>query len=239
MRNWYYFVWLCGDHIVEQHIHNLDVINWLKGDYPVRAQGQGGRQFRTGKEYGEIYDHHYVEFEYKDGTRMFSQCRHMEHCWNSVSPPAGLVYDVFGNQKTAAKFSIGRYEQAVTTGFSESYNPLQLTTASVAWTDLNGDGVPQGELGCKYLTPGCEINLAQLPKGFGVASLANFDHVFGPVVDLRRFQLVQVRVVVAPRVLQRFEPRHASSPHRASTGVATSEWRGYPPRADGSARFGT
>jgi len=95
--------------------------------------------------------------------------------WNSVSPRGGLVYDVFGNQKTAAKFSIGRYEQAGTTGFSESYNPLQLTTASVSWTDLNGDGVPQGELGCTYLTPGCEINLAQLPKGFGVASLANFD----------------------------------------------------------------
>ena len=69
--------------------------------------------------------------------------------WNSFSPRAGLVYDVFGNQKTAAKFSIGRYEQAGTTGFSESYNPLQLTTASVSWTDLNGDGVPQGELGCR------------------------------------------------------------------------------------------
>ena len=95
--------------------------------------------------------------------------------WNSFSPRAGLVYDVFGNQKTAAKFSIGRYEQAGTTGFSESYNPLQLTTASVSWTDLNGDGVPQGELGCRYQTPGCEINLAQLPTGFGVASLANFD----------------------------------------------------------------
>jgi Carboxypeptidase regulatory-like domain len=95
--------------------------------------------------------------------------------WNSLSPRGGIVYDVFGNQKTAAKFSIGRYEQAGTTGFSESYNPLQLTTASVSWNDLNGDGVPQGELGCTYLTPGCEINLAQLPKGFGVASLANFD----------------------------------------------------------------
>jgi hypothetical protein len=95
--------------------------------------------------------------------------------WNSLAPRAGLVFDVFGNQKTAAKFSIGRYEQAGTTGFSESYNPLQLTTASVSWTDLNGDGVPQGELGCTYLTPGCEINLAQLPRGFGVASLANFD----------------------------------------------------------------
>jgi len=65
--------------------------------------------------------------------------------------------------------------QAGSTGFSESYNPLQLTTASVSWTDLNRDGVPQGELGCVYLSAGCEINLAQLPNGFGVASLANFD----------------------------------------------------------------
>ncbi|HWB11183.1 MAG TPA: Gfo/Idh/MocA family oxidoreductase [Pirellulales bacterium] len=85
MRNWYYFNWLCGDHIVEQHIHNLDVINWLKGGYPVRAQGMGGRQVRTGQEYGEIYDHHAVEFEYADGSRMFSYCRHIPNCWDSVS----------------------------------------------------------------------------------------------------------------------------------------------------------
>lgn len=86
--NWYYFTWLSGDHIVEQHIHNLDVINWLKGAYPVRAQGQGGRQVRTGHEFGEIYDHHYVEFEYADGSRMFSQCRHADNCWSSVSEHA-------------------------------------------------------------------------------------------------------------------------------------------------------
>jgi predicted dehydrogenase len=64
MRNWYYFVWLCGDHITEQHVHNLDVVNWFKGSYPVRAQGIGGRQVRKGKDHGEIFDHHYVEFEY-------------------------------------------------------------------------------------------------------------------------------------------------------------------------------
>jgi len=77
MRNWYYFNWLCGDHILEQHIHNIDVMNGFKGDFPVRAQGMGGRQVRTGKEYGEIYDHHYVEFMYADGTMMNSQCRHI------------------------------------------------------------------------------------------------------------------------------------------------------------------
>jgi myo-inositol 2-dehydrogenase / D-chiro-inositol 1-dehydrogenase len=88
MRNWYYFNWLCGDHIVEQHIHNLDVINWLKGGYPVRGQGMGGRQVRTGADYGEIYDHHAVEFEYADGSRLFSYCRHIPNCWDSVSEHA-------------------------------------------------------------------------------------------------------------------------------------------------------
>lgn len=85
IRNWYYFNWLCGDHIVEQHIHNLDVINWVKGSYPVSAEGQGGCQVRKGKEYGETFDHHFVEFTYADGTKMFSQCRHIPNCWDSVS----------------------------------------------------------------------------------------------------------------------------------------------------------
>lgn len=77
MRNWYYFNWLCGDHITEQHVHNIDVINWFKGGYPVKAQGMGGRQVRKGKEYGEIFDHHYVEFHYADGSILNSQCRHI------------------------------------------------------------------------------------------------------------------------------------------------------------------
>jgi myo-inositol 2-dehydrogenase / D-chiro-inositol 1-dehydrogenase len=85
MRNWYFFVWLCGDHIVEQHIHNLDVINWVKNGHPVRAWGMGGREVRKGLDHGEIFDHHAVEFEYADGTRLSSQCRHMTGCWNSVS----------------------------------------------------------------------------------------------------------------------------------------------------------
>ena len=76
MRNWYYFNWLCGDHICEQHIHNLDVSNWVKNAYPVKAYGMGGRRMRTGKDHGEIFDHHFVEFEYADGAKMYSQCRH-------------------------------------------------------------------------------------------------------------------------------------------------------------------
>lgn len=88
MRNWYYYNWLCGDHICEQHIHNLDVGNWVKDSYPVKCQGMGGRQYRTDKKYGEIYDHFAVEYTYEDGTKMFSQCRHIPNCWNSVSEHA-------------------------------------------------------------------------------------------------------------------------------------------------------
>ncbi len=88
LRNWYYFTWICGDHIVEQHIHNMDVSNWLKGAHPVKANGMGGCQVRKGKDYGETFDHHAVEFEYADGSRMLSQCRHIPGCWNSVSEHA-------------------------------------------------------------------------------------------------------------------------------------------------------
>jgi predicted dehydrogenase len=84
MRNWYYFVWLCGDHIVEQHIHNIDVVNWFKNGYPVKAQGMGGREVRKGKDFGEIYDHHYVEFEYADGSILNSQCRHIKNTMSKV-----------------------------------------------------------------------------------------------------------------------------------------------------------
>ncbi len=84
MRNWYYFNWLCGDHITEQHIHNLDVINWFKGGYPIKAQGMGGRQVRKGKENGEIFDHHFVEYQYADGSILNSQCRHIPGTMSKV-----------------------------------------------------------------------------------------------------------------------------------------------------------
>jgi predicted dehydrogenase len=84
MRNWYYFVWLCGDHITEQHVHNIDVVNWFKGGHPVKAQGMGGREVRKGKDHGEIFDHHYVEFEYADGSILNSQCRHIPKTMSRV-----------------------------------------------------------------------------------------------------------------------------------------------------------
>lgn len=85
MRNWYYFNWLCGDHIVEQHIHNIDVANWFIGEFPLHAQGMGGREVRKGKDHGEIFDHHFVEFTYPSGAVISSQCRHQKGCITNVS----------------------------------------------------------------------------------------------------------------------------------------------------------
>lgn len=85
LRNWYYYTWLSGDHIVEQHVHCLDVINWAKGDHPVRAVGMGGRQVRTAPEYGEIFDHFAIDYEYPDGTHMLSFCRQINGCDKEVS----------------------------------------------------------------------------------------------------------------------------------------------------------
>jgi myo-inositol 2-dehydrogenase / D-chiro-inositol 1-dehydrogenase len=104
INNWYYFNWLSGDHICEQHIHNLDVINWLMDGPPTLAQGQGGRQVRTGPDSGQIYDHHCVEYTYANGAKLLSQCRHIPGCWGQVSEfahgsegwcniGAGIIYD--------------------------------------------------------------------------------------------------------------------------------------------------
>jgi myo-inositol 2-dehydrogenase/D-chiro-inositol 1-dehydrogenase len=89
LRNWYYYTWLCGDHICEQHIHNLDVCNWVKGNsHPVECHGVGGRGVRTDKKYGEIFDHFALEYTYDDGTKMFSQCRHQPGTRSDVSEHA-------------------------------------------------------------------------------------------------------------------------------------------------------
>jgi predicted dehydrogenase len=80
IRNWYHYRWLSGDHIVEQHLHNIDVCNWAMGNaHPVKAYGMGGRQ-ALGDKPGHIWDHFAVEFEYENGARMFSQCRQISGC---------------------------------------------------------------------------------------------------------------------------------------------------------------
>lgn len=77
-RNWLYFTWLSGDHIVEQHIHNLDAINWAMGSPPAKALGMGGREVRTAPQYGNVFDHFTVEYVYPNGARVLSMCRQIE-----------------------------------------------------------------------------------------------------------------------------------------------------------------
>ena len=112
LRNWLYFTWLSGDHIVEQHIHQLDVMNWLfsrpaagsNGDenaHPVKAYGMGGRQVRTDKAYGHIFDHFAIEYEYENGAKVSSMARQQDGTdprvaeWiagtNGVADPAGTI----------------------------------------------------------------------------------------------------------------------------------------------------
>ncbi len=86
IRNWLYFTWLSGDHITEQHVHNIDVINWaFKDVIPEQVWGVGGRQWRTGPEYGNIFDHFGIEFYYPGDVRTISQCRQIKGASNRVS----------------------------------------------------------------------------------------------------------------------------------------------------------
>ncbi len=119
VKNWYYFNWLCGDHIAEQHIHNMDVCNWLMDAYPGIAQGKGGCEVRNGADTGETFDHHQVEFVYGEkwdgpSVRMYSSCRHIPGCFGSVSEHAagskgyaiinsGRIYDSKGEEIFRAK----------------------------------------------------------------------------------------------------------------------------------------
>ncbi len=83
-RNWLYFSWLSGDHIVEQHVHNIDVVNWAMGVMPKNVMGMGGREVRKAPEYGNIFDHFAVEFEYPSGVRVSSMCRQTKGCNDRV-----------------------------------------------------------------------------------------------------------------------------------------------------------
>jgi predicted dehydrogenase len=85
LRNWYYFPWLCGDHIVEQHVHNIDVIQWALRANPVRCTAVGGRQVRVEEQFGVIYDHFGVDYEYPNGVHVLSMCRHWNNTPNNVS----------------------------------------------------------------------------------------------------------------------------------------------------------
>jgi hypothetical protein len=116
--------------------------------------------------------------------------------WKDLAPRFGVVYDLFGTAKTALKFGLNRYNESRTTQFATIYNPLALTTASLSWTDLNSDDIAQGAIGCVYLTPGCEMNFAQMPANFGSRSL----NIVDP--DFKRVYNVETTVGVQHELIQ-------------------------------------
>ncbi len=93
VRNWLYFTWLSGDHIVEQHVHNLDVAHWVMGETPANCMGMGGRQVRTRPEFGHIFDHFALEFEYADGRHVNSFCRQIDGTTSRVEE---IIYGTEG-----------------------------------------------------------------------------------------------------------------------------------------------
>jgi predicted dehydrogenase len=106
MRNWYYYCWLSGDHIVEQAVHGLDTMGWVMGDKPpIRCWGVGGRQSRTDPKYGNIWDHFSLVYEYPNNVRGYHQCRHWVNTATQTKDyilgSRGMA-DVFGNAITGA-----------------------------------------------------------------------------------------------------------------------------------------
>jgi len=118
--------------------------------------------------------------------------------WKDLAPRFGAVFDLFGNAKTALKVGVNRYNESRTTFFANRYNPLALSGASLSWTDSNSDDIAQGELGCVYLTSGCEINFAQLPATFGRAQLNRVDPDFKRVFNIETTAGIQHELL--PRV---------------------------------------
>ena len=137
--NWYHYIWLCGDHICEQHVHNLDVCNWVMGnEHPVRCWGQGSRQ-QLGNKSGEIWDNFDVEYEYANGVRMYSYCGQVSRKWSSVSE---AVHGTKGTSNPGGSISVKGGERWRPTLKLESNNPyvqehVDLIKAIQKNTELN------------------------------------------------------------------------------------------------------
>jgi len=151
LRNWYYYPWLSGDFLVEQHIHSIDKAAWvMKGEMPISASGMGGRQSRTEKKYGHIYDHFTTVYEYASGAKVFSQCRQAAGCFGDtrdfvygtkgtaelqahvIKPFGGATWTHEGKhdlnnaylQEHIELFDSIRHEKAINDGESSAYSTL-------------------------------------------------------------------------------------------------------------------
>ena len=115
--------------------------------------------------------------------------------WNDIAPRFGFAWDVQGNGKTAVKIGVGKYVRAYSTGFAETYDPNFYTSATLTWTDLNGDDFAQGARGCVYRTPGCEIDFSTLAANFGARPLQN------PADGIRRPYQIETNLSVQREVV--------------------------------------
>lgn len=148
LRNWLYFTWLSGDHITEQHVHQLDVANWVLGAHPVRAAGVGGRQSRVSPAYGHIYDHFAVDFEYPNGARVLSMCRQIEGTANNVSERFAGTRGATNARNAIEGANAWRYEGPVQAGAASgrpaTTNPYVLEHVNLIASIRAGQPINEG-----------------------------------------------------------------------------------------------
>jgi len=139
IHNWYHYIWLCGDHICEQHVHNLDVCNWAMGDvHPIKCWGQGSRQ-QLGDRSGEIWDNFDIEYEYANGVRLYSYCGQVKRDWSSVSE---AVHGTKGTSNPGGSYNVKggeRWRSSLKLQHGDAYvqEHIDLINAIVKGTDLN------------------------------------------------------------------------------------------------------
>ncbi len=138
MRNWLYYDWLSGDHIVEQHVHQIDVMNWAMDGPPEKCIGQGGRISRTDPKYGNIYDHFSVEYEFANGVRMNCMCRQIE------GSNSRIAERIVGARGVAIPSSDRIEGQGAWEYAGEKPNPLVLEHIDLITSIMEGKPINQG-----------------------------------------------------------------------------------------------
>jgi predicted dehydrogenase len=127
IRNWFHYTWLSGDIIVEQHVHNLDIVNWAIGALPEKAIGIGGNQVRSGDGYGNIWDHFAIQYEYPNGIQVTSMCRQHRKCTGQVSEriigTKGIAY-TYGANGIIEGVSDYKYEGETTNPYVQEHTDL-------------------------------------------------------------------------------------------------------------------
>ncbi|MBM3878916.1 MAG: Gfo/Idh/MocA family oxidoreductase [Verrucomicrobia bacterium] len=136
--NWYHYIWLCGDHICEQHVHNLDVCNWIMNDHPARCWGLGARQ-QLGDQSGEIWDNFAIEYEYASGVRMYSYCGQIKRGWSSVSEAVHGTNGVSNPSGEIRAKGAARWRSSLRLQSGDPYTQehIALINAIVNGTELN------------------------------------------------------------------------------------------------------